>query len=76
MISKEREIFKNIYNERLDRIGELTKKINYDYLKFVTQSSGYGTDFTKVEDPVVFLNDIRTNKITQEEAKKYTRRFQ
>ena len=29
LISKEREIFKNIYNERLDKIEELTKKIDY-----------------------------------------------
>ena len=27
LLSKEREIFKNIYNERLDRIEEINKKI-------------------------------------------------
>ena len=27
LLSKEREIFKNIYNERLDRIEEIYKKI-------------------------------------------------
>ena len=34
LLLMEREIFKNIYNERLDKI-ELSKKINYD-LKFNT----------------------------------------
>ena len=27
LISEEREIFKNIYNERLDKIEKLTKKL-------------------------------------------------
>ena len=34
LLLMEREIYKNIYNERLDKI-ELSKKINYD-LKFNT----------------------------------------
>ena len=28
LFSKEREIFKNIYNKRLDKINELSKKVN------------------------------------------------
>ena len=28
LLSKEREIFKNIYNKRLDKINELSKKVN------------------------------------------------
>ena len=30
LILKEREIFKNIYKKRLDKIDELDKKIDYD----------------------------------------------
>ena len=29
-----REIFKNIYNKRLDKIEELNKKIDYNNLKY------------------------------------------
>ena len=35
LLSKEREIFKNIYNERLDKIEGLDKKIDYDNLKYI-----------------------------------------
>ena len=40
LISKEREIFKDIYNKRLDKIEELDNKIDYDNLKYVVERSG------------------------------------
>ena len=33
LLSKEREIFKDIYNKRFDKIEELNNKIDYDNLK-------------------------------------------
>ena len=36
LLSKEREIFKDIYNKRLDKIEELSSKINYDNLQYTT----------------------------------------
>ena len=60
MISKEREIFKNIYYERLDKIEELTKKVNFDNLKYFTEKSGMETDFSAKDDPITFLNNIKT----------------
>ena len=50
---------------------EVTKKINYDELKFTVQSTGEETDFSKVDDPVVFLKDVRTGKITPKKLKIY-----
>ena len=47
LISKEREIFKNIYNKRLDKIKELTEKIKDNNLVFITISTGRKTDFSK-----------------------------
>ena len=35
LISKEREIFKDIYNKKLDKIEELNNKIDYNNLKYV-----------------------------------------
>ena len=35
LLSKEREIFKNIYNERFDKIEELFKITDYDNLHFI-----------------------------------------
>ena len=37
LISKEREIFKDIYNKRLDKIQEFNNKIDYDNLKYVVE---------------------------------------
>ena len=39
LLSKEREIFKDIYNKRLDKIEELNNKIDYKNLKYVVVSS-------------------------------------
>ena len=45
LISKEREIFKDIYNKRLDKIEELNNKIDYDNLKYVVERSGVEYNF-------------------------------
>ena len=40
LLSKEREIFKNIYNERFDKIEELNIKTDYNNLKYTVISTG------------------------------------
>ena len=62
LLSKEREIFNDIYNKRLDKIEKLNNKIDYNNLKYVVVSSGKKFDFE-------FLNDIKKGKISLEEAK-------
>ena len=69
MLSKERGILKNVYNEIVDTIEELTKKKNYDGLNSVVENSGDEANLTKVEDPMVFLNDIKTSKVKLNEVK-------
>ena len=69
LISKEREIFKDIYNKKLDKLEELNNKIDYDNLKYVVERSGDEYSFNKGEDPIAFLNDIKKGKISLEEAK-------
>ena len=39
LLSKEIEIFKDIYNKRLDKIEELNNKIDYDNLEYVVYSN-------------------------------------
>ena len=58
LISKEREIFKDIYNKRLDKLEELNYKINYDNLKYVVERSGDECSFNKIKDPIALLNDF------------------
>ena len=69
LISKEREIFKDIYNKRLDKIEELNK-IDYDNLMYVVKSGGYEYRFNKIKDPITFLGNIKKGEISLEEAKK------
>ena len=69
LFSKERKIFKDIYNKRLDKIEELNNKIDYDNLKYVVESSGDEYEFNKIKNPMALLNDIKKGKISIEEAK-------
>ena len=59
LISKEREIFKDMYNKRLDKIEELNNKIDYDNLMHVVKSGGDEYRFNKIKDPVTFLDNIK-----------------
>ena len=46
LLSKEREIFKDIYNKRLDKIEELNNKIDHNNLKYVVVNSSKIFDFS------------------------------
>ena len=69
LLSKEREIFKDIYNKRLDKIEELNNKIDYDNLEYVAVKSGKIFDFCQLKDSLTFLNEIKKGEISLEEAK-------
>ena len=75
LISKEREIFKDIYIKRLDKLEELNNKIDYDNLKYVVESSGVEYSFNKIKDPIIFLNDIKKGQISLEEAKEQQQNY-
>ena len=69
LLSREREIFKDIYNKRLDKIEELNNKIDYNNLKYVILWNGSSYSFFELEDPITFLNEIRKGETSLEEAK-------
>ena len=69
LLSKEREIFTNIYNKRLDKIEELTKKVDCNNLIFTKLSTGNTIDFSKKTDPLTLLKKIRDGKITVERTR-------
>ena len=71
LILKEREIFKDIYNKRLDKLEELNNKIDYDDLKYVVQSSGDEYSFNKVKDPISLLNKIKNVKYARNSGIKF-----
>ena len=68
LLSKEREIFKDIYNKRLDKIEELSNKIDYDNLKYVVVGTGDEYDFNNLDDPLTLHNNIEKGKISMEKA--------
>ena len=67
--SKEREIFRKIYKKRLDKIEELSKKIDDNNLILTTLSAGETIDFTGKNYLLTLLKKIRDSKITLERAK-------
>ena len=69
LLSREREIFKGIYNKRLDKIEELNNKIDYNNLKYVAVNNRTSYNFYELEDPLTFLNKIKKGKTSLEEAK-------
>ena len=68
LLSKEREIFKNIYNKRLDKIEEINNKIDYNNLNYVVVGTGDEYDFNNLDDPLTFLNNIKNGKIPMGKA--------
>ena len=69
LLSREREIFKDIYNKRLDKIEELNNKIDYDDLDYVILRNNMEYNFSIEKDPINLLNAIKEGEISLEEAK-------
>ena len=69
LFSKEREIFKDIYNKRLDKIEEMNNKIDYDDPEYVVLSNDMTYNFSVEKDSISVLNDIKSGKTTLKEAK-------
>ena len=68
LVSREREIFKDIYNKRLDKIKELNNKIDYNNLNYVAVGTGDKYSFDDLDNPLTLLNNIRKGKISMGKA--------
>ena len=69
LLSKEREIFKDIYNKRLDEIEEMNDEIDYDDLDYVVLKKNMEYNFSIEKDPISLLNAIKDGEISLEDAK-------
>ena len=69
LLSKEREIFKDIYNKRLDKIEEMNNEIDYDDLDYVVLRNDIEYNFSIEKDPISLLNAIKKGEMSLEEAK-------
>ena len=68
LLSKEREIFKDIYNKRLDKIEELNNKIDYNNVNYVVIGTGDKYSFDDLDDPLTLLNNIKKGKTSMGKA--------
>ena len=68
LLSREREIFKDIYNKRLDKTEELNNKIDYNNLNYVVAGTGDKYSFDELDDPITFLNNIKRGEISMKNA--------
>ena len=75
LLSKEREIFKDIYNKRLDKIEELNNKIDFDNLEYIVYSNKKIYNFSELKDPLTLLDEIKKDKMTLEEVKNYQKNY-
>ena len=69
LLSKEGEIFKDIFNKRLDKIEETSNEIDYDDLDYVILSKDMEYNFAIEKDPISLLNAIKEGEISLEEAR-------
>ena len=68
LLSREREIFKDIYSKRLDKLEELNNKINYNNLNYVVVGTGDKYSFDDLDDPLTLLDDIKKGEISMKKA--------
>ena len=68
LLSRERKIFKDIYNKTLDKIEELNNKIDYNNLNYVVVGNGDEYNFNNLDDPLTLLNNIKKGKISMGKA--------
>ena len=75
LLSKEREIFKDIYNKRLDKIEELNDKIDYDHLQYIIYIKKQIINFSELKSPLTLLDEIKKGEMTLEGAKDYQKDY-
>ena len=69
MLSKEREIFRDIFNKRLNKIEEMNNEIDYDDLDYVILSKDMEYNFPIEKDPISLLRAIKDGEISLKEAR-------
>ena len=75
LLSKEREIFKDISNKRLNKIEELNNKIDYDDLDYVILSKDMEYNFSIEKDPISLLKAIKDGEMSLKEARDRQRNY-
>ena len=75
LLSKEREIFRDIYNDRLEQLQLARDNVDYNNLNYEVITSGDKYEFDGLKDPLVFLKDFKEGRISIQEAKNIQKEF-
>ena len=75
LLSKERDIFKDIFNKRFNKIEEMNNEIDYDDLDYVILGKDMEYNFSIEKDPISLLNAIKEGEISLEEARNRQRNY-
>ena len=68
-ISKQKEIFNELADQRLDKITDLDKKVNHDDLVYKYKNKNKNEEFDKYDNALDLINKIRNGEIKLSEAK-------
>ena len=69
LISMQKEIFNELANERLEKMTELDKKVNYDDLVYKYKGNSPDRKFDKYDNALDLINKIRKGEIKLLDAK-------
>ena len=75
LLSKEREIFRDISNKRLNKIEKMNNEIDYDDLDYVVLSKDMEYNFSIEKDPISLLKAIKEGEISLKEARDRQRNY-
>ena len=62
LLSKEKEIFKEMYSKIIEKIEELNRKSDYSHLKYDFHKTVREIDFSELKKTIVFLDDMKAKK--------------
>ena len=75
MISKQKEIFNELVDERLERITDLDKKVNSDDLIYRNKGNIPDLNFDEFDNALALIDEIRDGKISLTDVKNNQEKF-
>ena len=75
LLSKERENFRDIYNDRLEHLQLARGNVDYNNLNYEVITRGDKYEFDGLKDPLVFLKEIKAGRISIQEGKNIQKEF-
>ena len=70
IVLKEKEIYNKLTEEGFDKINNLDKMVDTNRLEFIYKGNTADEDFSKFDNALDLINEIRDGEISLNEAKK------